>query len=314
MNSGQRKAKLLTLMVPMLLLVMATLIVVSKVDRPTALIQTGVEWMEVGLLAMAMTAIIITGGIDLSVASIVGLCVVTTGILFDQFGWSYPAAAAVAIVVGLVAGSVNGLAIVGGLSPLIVTLATMALYSGIALTIAPEAGIQMPIDLEDAIYFGRWPAQYFVFLLVLLLAAVLLHRTKSGRTCFYLGENPVAARYVALRVNRTLLGVYMLSGLLSGIVAVMYVMSRTTAIAVAHQGVELKVIACVVVGGTLITGGHGSIGRTLLGLCVMASLDICLDLMANDYSWLDARVKMIVMGVLVIAIAIWNQRLAKWLN
>lgn len=314
MNSGQRKAKLLTLMVPMLLLVMATLIVVSKVDRPTALIQTGVEWMEVGLLAMAMTAIIITGGIDLSVASIVGLCVVTTGILFDQFGWSYPAAAAVAIVVGLVAGSVNGLAIVGGLSPLIVTLATMALYSGIALTIAPEAGIQMPIDLEDAIYFGRWPAQYFVFLLVLLLAAVLLHRTKSGRTCFYLGENPVAARYVALRVNRTLLGVYMLSGLLSGIVAVMYVMSRTTAIAVAHQGVELKVIACVVVGGTLITGGHGSIGRTLLGLCVMASLDICLDLMANDYSWLDARVKMIVMGVLVIAIAIWNQRLARRLN
>ena len=314
MNSGQRKAKLLTLMVPMLLLVMATLIVVSKVDRPTALIQTGVEWMEVGLLAMAMTAIIITGGIDLSVASIVGLCVVTTGILYDQFGWSYPAAAAVAIVVGLVAGSVNGLAIVGGLSPLIVTLATMALYSGIALTIAPEAGIQMPIDLEDAIYFGQWPAQYFVFLLVLLLAAVLLHRTKSGRTCFYLGENPVAARYVALRVNRTLLGVYMLSGLLSGIVAVMYVMSRTTAIAVAHQGVELKVIACVVVGGTLITGGHGSIGRTLLGLCVMASLDICLDLMANDYSWLDARVKMIVMGVLVIAIAIWNQRLAKRLN
>ena len=314
MNSGQRKAKLLTLMVPMLLLVMATLIVVSKVDRPAALIQTGVEWMEVGLLAMAMTAIIITGGIDLSVASIVGLCVVTTGILFDQFGWSYPAAAAVAIVVGLVAGSVNGLAIVGGLSPLIVTLATMALYSGIALTIAPEAGIQMPIDLEDAIYFGRWPAQYFVFLLVLLLAAVLLHRTKSGRTCFYLGENPVAARYVALRVNRTLLGVYMLSGLLSGVVAVMYVMSRTTAIAVAHQGVELKVIACVVVGGTLITGGHGSIGRTLLGLCVMASLDICLDLMANDYSWLDARVKMIVMGVLVIAIAIWNQRLAKRLN
>ena len=314
MNSGQRKAKLLTLMVPMLLLVMATLIVVSKVDRPAALIQTGVEWMEVGLLAMAMTAIIITGGIDLSVASIVGLCVVTTGILFDQFGWSYSAAAAVAIVVGLVAGSVNGLAIVGGLSPLIVTLATMALYSGIALTIAPEAGIQMPIDLEDAIYFGRWPAQYFVFLLVLLLAAVLLHRTKSGRTCFYLGENPVAARYVALRVNRTLLGVYMLSGLLSGIVAVMYVMSRTTAIAVAHQGVELKVIACVVVGGTLITGGHGSIGRTLLGLCVMASLDICLDLMANDYSWLDARVKMIVMGVLVIAIAIWNQRLAKRLN
>ena len=314
MNSGQRKAKLLTLMVPMLLLVMATLIVVSKVDRPAALIQTGVEWMEVGLLAMAMTAIIITGGIDLSVASIVGLCVVTTGILFDQFGWSYPAAAAVAIVVGLVAGSVNGLAIVGGLSPLIVTLATMALYSGIALTIAPEAGIQMPIDLEDAIYFGRWPAQYFVFLLVLLLAAVLLHRTKSGRTCFYLGENPVAARYVALRVNRTLLGVYMLIGLLSGIVAVMYVMSRTTAIAVAHQGVELKVIACVVVGGTLITGGHGSIGRTLLGLCVMASLDICLDLMANDYSWLDARVKMIVMGVLVIAIAIWNQRLAKRLN
>ena len=314
MNSGQRKATLLTLIVPVLLLLMATLIVVTKVDRPAALIQTGVEWMEIGLLALAMTAIIITGGIDLSVASIVGLCVVTTGILFDQYGWSYPTSAAVALAVGLVAGGVNGLAIGGGLSPLIVTLATMALYSGLALTIAPEAGIQMPIELEDAIYFGRWPAQYFVFLVAVLLAVVLLHRTKSGRTCFYLGENPVATRYVALPVNRTVLGVYMLSGLLSGVVAVMYVMSRTTVIAVAHQGAELKVIACVVVGGTLITGGHGSIGRTLLGLCVMASLDICLDLMANDYSWLDARVKMIVMGVLVIAIAIWNQRLTKRLN
>ena len=106
----------------------------------------------------------------------------------------------------------------------------------------------------------------------------------------------------------------MLSGLLSGIVAVMYVMSRTTAIAVAHQGVELKVIACVVVGGTLITGGHGSIGRTLLGCVSWHRSIFFLDLMANDYSWLDARVKMIVMGVLVIAIAIWNQRLAKRLN
>ena len=104
------------------------------------------------------------------------------------------------------------------------------------------------------------------------------------------------------------------SGLLAGLVAVMYVMSRTTAIAIAHQGAELKVIACVVVGGTLITGGHGSIARTLLGLCVMVSLDICLDLMANDYSWMNARVKMIVMGGLVIAIAVWNQRLAKRLN
>ena len=105
-----------------------------------------------------------------------------------------------------------------------------------------------------------------------------------------------------------------MSGLLAGVVAVMYVMSRTTAIAIAHQGAELKVIACVVVGGTLITGGHGSIGRTLLGLCVMASLDISLDLMANDYLWMDARVKIIVMGVLVVAIAVWNQWLAKRLN
>ncbi|MBA63512.1 MAG: ABC transporter permease [Planctomycetaceae bacterium] len=314
MNRDHLKSTLLTLLVPVVLLVIAMIIVITKVERPAALIQTGIEWMEVGVLALAMTAIIITGGIDLSVASIVGLCVVTTGVLFDEYSWSYPAAATVAVAVGILAGSLNGLAIVGGLSPLIVTLATMALYSGLALSIAPEAGIQMPIALEDSIYFGRWPLQYFIFLTALLFAYILLHHTRNGRTCFYLGENPVAARYVALPVNRTLLSVYLLSGLLAGVVAVMYVMSRTTAIAIAHQGAELKVIACVVVGGTLITGGHGSIGRTFLGLCVMASLDICLDLMSNDYVWMDARVKMIVMGGLVIAIAVWNQWLARRLN
>ena len=112
------------------IVILATLIVVSKVDRPTALIQTGVEWMEVGTLAMAMTAIIITGGIDLSIASVVALCVVTTGVLFDQFEWSFPASAVAAILVGTLAGATNGYAIYKGLSPLIVTLATMAVFSG----------------------------------------------------------------------------------------------------------------------------------------------------------------------------------------
>ena len=314
MNRKKIQSTALSLLVPLLLLILALLIVVTKVERPSALIQTGVEWMEVGTLAMAMTAIIITGGIDLSIASVVALCVVTTGVLFDQFEWSFPASAVAAILVGTLAGATNGYAIYKGLSPLIVTLATMAVFSGLALSITPEAGIQMPIALEEAIYFGRWPAQYFVFASIFCIAMVGLHRTRYGRTCFYLGENPIAARYVALPVNQVLFGVYVMSGLLAGVVAVMYVMSRTTAIAIAHQGAELKVIACVVVGGTLITGGHGSIGRTLLGLCVMASLDISLDLMANDYLWMDARVKIIVMGVLVVAIAVWNQWLAKRLN
>ena len=80
MNRINLKSTLLTLLVPLVLLVIAMTIVVTKVERPTALIQTGIEWMEIGMLAMAMTAIIITGGIDLSVASIVALCVVTIGI------------------------------------------------------------------------------------------------------------------------------------------------------------------------------------------------------------------------------------------
>ena len=96
MNRINLKSTCLTLLVPLLLLVIAMTIVVTKVERPTALIQTGIEWMEIGMLAMAMTAIIITGGIDLSVASIVALCVVTIGVLFDKYSWSYPAAASAA--------------------------------------------------------------------------------------------------------------------------------------------------------------------------------------------------------------------------
>ena len=311
MNRKKIQSTALSLLVPLLLLILALLIVVTKVERPSALIQTGVEWMEVGTLAMAMTAIIITGGIVCLLPPWLHFVLSPPAYyLISLNGPSQPLQWQFWSELWLVYKRICNLR----LSPLIVTLATMAVFSGLALSITPEAGIQMPIALEEAIYFGRWPAQYFGFASIFCIAMVGLHRTRYGRTCFYLGENPVAARYVALPVNQVLFGVYVMSGLLAGVVAVMYVMSRTTAIAIAHQGAELKVIACVVVGGTLITGGHGSIGRTLLGLCVMASLDISLDLMANDYLWMDAQVKIIVMGVLVVAIAVWNQWLAKRLN
>ena len=234
--------------------------------------------VEVGLLALALTPIIITGGIDLSVGSMMGLCAVTLGALWRDLGVPMPLAVAITLGVALLGGALNALMIARlGFPPLIVTLGTYSLFRGAAegLTRGIENYSGLPpsfLFLGQGYLGGVLPTQ-----LVLLVAAVLafgfwLHRTGQGRSLYAIGYSAEGARYAGLPVQRRLATIYTLSGLLSGLAAVVYVAHLGQAKADAGTGFELMAITAVVLGGASIFGGRGTIRGTVLGLAAIVVL------------------------------------------
>lgn len=308
LGSNRRLFQLL----PWALLALALALVFSQVRRPALLVSVWVPWVEVGTLAFVMTAIILTGGIDLSIGSTVALSGMIQAALWQDGGWPIEAAAAAALLGGALAGGFNGLLVVAGLSPLVATLATMALYRGLAITIAGGDRIAgFPQSFLDMGKFLGVPSQFWLAGLVLLGMFLLVHHTRFGRWCFAIGDSRSASRFAAVPVNKVDAVLYTISGLVAAAVAVVGTMRHDVAIPDAHIGTELQVIACVVVGGTLITGGRGSVMRSLLGLAVISHLDVGLQFLSSLLSWLTAESRLIVIGVLVIVVAVWNQRSQK---
>ncbi|MBI81789.1 MAG: ABC transporter permease [Planctomycetaceae bacterium] len=300
----------ISLLLPWLLLALSLWLVFSQVERPAALVNVGVQWARVGALAIVMTAIILTGGIDLSVGSMIALSSIVMGMLWNA-GWPAEVASVLAVLVGGAAGSVNGLLVVLGLSPLVATLATMAFYSGLALMLCGGEKItKLPAPAIDTSQVAGWPSEYWVLALVFAAAMLVVHGTRFGRWCYAIGDNPIAARFAALPVRRTQWWLYTASGLVAGLLAVAYTV-RKGAIPDAHQGIELEAIACVVVGGTLITGGRGGIPQTLLGIVVIANIDIGLFFLSGRFKFIGAEARLMVVGVLLIVVAMWNEWLAR---
>jgi ribose/xylose/arabinose/galactoside ABC-type transport system permease subunit len=232
---------------------------------------------EIGLLALALTPVIVTGGIDLSVGSLLGLCAVVLGVTWRDAGWPITAAAAAAVVAGVVGGGLNALLIARlGIPPLIVTLGTYSLFRGVAEGVT--AGVRNYSDFPESFLFlgqgriGVVPSQ----LLVLAAAAIgfwlMIHRMAVGRSLRAIGFSPDGARYAGLPVGRRLGTVYLLSGLCAGVAALLYVARLGQAKADAGTGFELMAITAVILGGTSIFGGRGSVGGTLLGLATLAVL------------------------------------------
>ncbi len=309
MNSEIRRARLSQLL-PLLLLAVAVAMVFMQVKRPALLVSVMVPWAEVGALAIVMTAIILTGGIDLSVGSMVSLCGMVQAVLWQDLGWPIHWAACAAIVSGVLAGGFNGLLVVMGLSPLVATLATMAFYRGLAMTISGADRITgFPESFLAFENIAGIPSQFWLLSVVFVVSVVVVHFTRFGRWCFAIGDNRLAARYAAVPVRRVDWLLYAASGCVAALVAVLNTMRHNVAVPDAASGVELQAIACVVVGGTLITGGHGSIPRTLLGLAVISHADVGLQFLSTRVSLFTAESRLIVIGVLLIAIAVWNERI-----
>jgi ribose/xylose/arabinose/galactoside ABC-type transport system permease subunit len=237
---------------------------------------------EIGLLALAMTPIILTGGIDLSVGSTLGLCAILFGMLWQDASMAPWLAALCTMGLGGVAGGLNaGLITWLRLPPLIVTLGTFSLFRGVAEALLARANTsgmasytgfpQSFLDLGQNRLAGL-PTQVWIFLAVTIAMWTLVHGTTWGRSFRAIGFAPEGARYAGLPVQRRIAFVYILAGVVAGLAAVIYTSRIGQAKADAGTGYELYAITAVVLGGTSIFGGTGSIHGTLLGVAAIAVL------------------------------------------
>jgi rhamnose transport system permease protein len=233
--------------------------------------------VEVGLLAVALTPVIVSGGIDLSVGSAAGLSAVVMGKLWQDAGLPIPAAAAAALITGVCAGALNAAMIVRlRLPPLIVTLGTLALFRGLAEVLTGGGGefSGLPAGfklLGTGEYFGV-PAQLPVFASVAVGFWLLLHRTTIGRGLYAIGLSPEGARYAGIPVGRRLALVYVQSGAAAALAGIIYLAHQGQAKSDVGAGDELTAITAVVLGGTSIFGGRGTVHGTLFGLFAIVVL------------------------------------------
>lgn len=261
------------------LLIVALIILAFQSDRfftADNLLNQGRLMAEVGLVALAMTFVIVTGGIDLSVGSILGLVAILLGVFWQNLGIPLPLAMVLGILVGGVAGLVNGLIITRfGVPPLIATLATLALYRGLAEGISQARSVRGYPEWFFTLGQGEFagvPVQLWIFASLAVVAAIILGLSTFGRATYAIGSNAVASRFSGLSVDRSLLLIYTASGLVAGLAAVIFVSRVSTTRSDMGTGLELDVITAVVLGGTSIFGGRGTIIGTLLGLVLMQAL------------------------------------------
>lgn len=222
---------------------------------------------ELILLALPMTLIISTGGIDLSVGASMSLSAVAMGLAFEK-GAPVPVSVLAALAVGSLAGALNGLFVTKvKVHPLIVTLASMSAFYGFAEGFSNARPISGFPSLLSTMFSGTCQAAIAV---VAVSATVFLsNRTAAGQTVFSIGYNETASRFSGINVDKVKTWLYTLSGSAAAMAAVFFVARRNTAKADIGQGIELEVITAVVLGGTSITGGKGSVVGTLLGVLLV---------------------------------------------
>ena len=239
---------------------------------------------EIGLLALVMTPVIITGGIDLSVGSLLGLCAIIFGKLWRDAHLPPFIAALCTLGFGAACGGLNAFFITRlRLPPLIVTLGSFSLFRGLAeaITRGVDNFTNFPksfLFLGQGYVLGVVPAQLPVFALAVIGIWLLVHRTTFGRSFQAIGFAPEGAFYAGIPVRRRLTLVYVLSGFMAAVAALIYVARVGQAKADAGTGYELLAITAVVLGGASIFGGTGTVMGTVLGVMALAVLKIGLTL------------------------------------
>ncbi|HVF50612.1 MAG TPA: ABC transporter permease [Pyrinomonadaceae bacterium] len=266
-----------------------------------------------GLVALGMTFVILTGGIDLSVGSLLAVA----GVLAANLaGYGLFPAMLAAVAFTALLGFINGLVISKArIQPFIVTLAMMIAARGLALAYTGEQSVRVASLSKGFTELGRGRLDLFgvslpIPILVLLAAFVVgwlvLNHTRFGRHVYSIGDNEEAARLMGLNVGRVTLGVYALSGALAGLAGVILASRLGAGQPVAGLGWELDAIASVVVGGTLLTGGQGGVGSTLVGVLL---LGVIFNLF-NLEGWISPWWQSVLRGIILLAVVIVQNRLS----
>ena len=255
---------------------------------------------EVAIMALPLTLIVITGEIDLSVASILGLSGIVMGELY-MHGYGLWWAMAGALATGAVAGAFNGLLITRlGLPSLAVTIGTLTLYRGIAQGILPTDTIQVSkppySDIGVVPIRGtEIPWSFLFFAVLAVIFGIVLHATPLGRRIYAIGAGPEAARFAGIRVRRIKFWLYVLSGLLSGFAGILFTLRFSSARYDSGIGLELFVVTIVLLGGVSIFGGRGTIIGVVLAVLVLGSLQT-----AMTQALVSPQEQNIVIGALLI--------------
>lgn len=230
-----------------------------------------------GIVSVGMTFVILTKGIDLSVGSILGVCAVIAALLLTS-GWSPYLVVPVVLLAGAGLGAINGLVItVGGVPPFIATLGMMVMGRGLALTLANGQPIGLKEVAQSFSWLGRGevfglPVPVCLFFVVAVVAALVLRYLPYGRQVFAVGSNSEAARLAGINVKGVVFSVYVISGCLSALTALIFVSRLTVGEPTAGTGIELEAIAIAVIGGTSLFGGEGGILGTVVGAAILAVL------------------------------------------
>jgi rhamnose transport system permease protein len=241
------------------------------------------DLLPIALVALPMTFIVVTGEIDLSVASTLGLTSAMMGYLWNH-GMAIQTIMPLCIAIGAGLGAVNGFLITRlGLPSLAVTIGTLALYRGLAFVVLGDSAVaDFPFNytgwVTSTIGSGPVPNVLILLLILALIFGVVLHATPFGRSLFAIGANAQAAHFSGIRVARTKFLLYVVSGAIAGLAGVLWTLRYSSARADNGAGLELAVVAAVLLGGVSIFGGKGSLPGVLAGVVLLAALQNALRL------------------------------------
>jgi len=309
---------LLTREMAIIALLVAVIIVASaalpKFATPITLGFLLLDVTPILLIALPMTCVIITGEIDLSVGSMVGLSSVIFGII-HQAGLPIPIAALIAILVGVVGGAINGLLVTAvGLPSLAVTIGTLALFRGLAVgllgttavTDFPRYWTQLA---KTKIGTTGIPQVMIIFVILAIIFAIMLHFTTFGRGIYAIGLSPEAAHFSGTRVGRTKLILFILTGTIAAVAGVYYTLRFGSSRGDNATGMELQVIAAVLLGGVSIFGGRGALHGVIAGVLLIGVLASALRLAGVTSDVINIiTVVLLVFSVVSSSVLAWAQR------
>lgn len=253
-----------------------------------------------GFLAIGMTFVVLTGGIDLSVGSIVGASGMFAALVArSETGMPWYLAVLVGLGIGLLLGGINGAIIAYLRVPaFIATLGMLSIARGVtfmASNAKPVPGLGASFLKIGGGSVGMIPIPVIILAVVLVICYIVLYKTRYGRYVFATGGNPVSARVSGINVKSILCSVYMISGVLAGIAGVILTSRVTSGLAASGDGYEVDAIAAAVIGGNSLSGGRGRLWGTIVGFLIMGAMNNGLDMMAVSSYW-----QLIIKGIIII--------------